>query len=207
MIDGYIQDSANSFGLKAVQWSLSIDRSLKPTDIQVGLPIEVYSIREDALDTCGNDLPLRELLVPADIWTFPVQAHGKYIYYVDIAKEKDGKWHWREAGELKSENWWKKLRKTYPESCGINPILIRDEGFQYLYFPQKSPFNLFFIKNGNEQFEFAYTSSNSIDSLDDGRRLVPHIKKNWINGQSFRDAYNKKHPGSFKNKSNQGGGK
>jgi hypothetical protein len=207
MIDGYTQDSTSHFGLKAAQRSLGVDRSLQSTDIQVGQPVEVYNIRESALDTCGDDLPLRELLVPANTWTFAVKAHGKYIYDLDIAKRKDGTWFWVGAGELKPDNWWQKLRKTYPDSSGINPILIDYEGFKYLYFPQKSTHNFFFIKYGNEQFPFAWNTSNSMDSLDDGKILVPRLKQNWKNGQSYRDAYNKKHPGTFNNKSTEGGGK
>jgi hypothetical protein len=203
MIDGYIQNLT-------AQSRLGILPSWQLPDIQVGIPIEEYYIQESLLDTCGNDLPIRELLIPANIWTFPVRAHDKYLYYVEIAKGKDGKWDWNGAGGLGGggpENWWQKLRKSYPESTGINPILICDGLFKYLYFPQKSPRNLFYIKYGNEQFDFARNSSNSMDSLDDSRILVPHLKKNWKDGQAFRDAYNKKHPGTFKNNSTVGGEK
>jgi hypothetical protein len=213
MIDGYIQNSPRGFSLKAAQNSLGVDPSLQLTDIKVGSPVEVYYIRYNALDTCKDDLPLKELLLPANIWTFPVEAHGKFIYDVEIAEGKDGKWFWGGAGELKPNNWWQKLRTSYPESSGISPILIRDNGRQFLYFPQKSSFNLFLIKYGNEQYPYAQASSNSMDSLDDSRRLVPHLIKNWKDTKPLRDAYNKKHPGTysdsgaFRNKSNDGGEK
>lgn len=206
MIDGYKKDPGiEHVGLISAQRFLGVDTSLKIADIQVGQPIEVYNIKENLLDTCSSDMPLRSLLVPANIWTFAVQAHWKYLYHVDIVKGKDSKWFWGGAGELKENNWWQKLRKTYPESSGINPILIQDNAYQYLYFPQKSTHNYFFIKNGNEQFPFALASSNSMDSLDDSRGLVPHLKQQWKETKPLRDAYNKKHPGTFETKSDDGG--
>jgi hypothetical protein len=207
MIDGYIQDSSSRYGLKSAQKFLHVDPSLKQTDIRVGNPLEVYYVRENALDTCKEDLPLKELLVPANVWTFPIQALGKYIYDAEIAKGKDGKWHWDGLNGLHPENWWQKLRKTYAESSGINPVLIRNNGFKYLYFPQKSPNDFFFIKNGNENFSFALNSSNSMDSLDDSRKFVPHLKKTWKDSQPYRDSIKKKYPGVFDDKNNDGGKK
>lgn len=207
MIDGYIKDSTADFGFIIAKRNLGIDQSLQLADIRVGRPIEVYHIRYSLLDTCGNDLPVRDFTNSSNIWIFPVQARGKFIYDIEIAKWKDGKWHWTASNGLSQESWWSKLRKAYPESSTVQPILIRDGVREYLHFPQKSAFNLFMIKHGNEQDTFSLHSSNSIDSLDDSRRFLSYQIERWKQDKPNRDAINKRHPGFFADTGNERSGK
>jgi hypothetical protein len=75
---------------------------------------------------------------------------------------------------------WEPLLETYPESTGINPILVTtntsgralsfgDDGDWFLYFKQKGPRRVHYVKRSLERpnAELEALFSSSIRTLDD----------------------------------------
>ena len=208
VMNDYIHDSTTIFNFYSEKLPLGLDPSLRLTDIQAGIPIEVYHLRNDVLDTCGNDIPVAKLIDPVEVWLLPIRVKGQYIYQIKIAK-KDGKWLKVAMDQLRKNNLWQQFRAKYPESSGINPILIYDGQEQYLFFPQKKRFNFFYIKYGNWKDDMLVrNTSNSIDSLDEDRKFIKYLIQKGKDTKAARDAFLRNHPNdriNSKQTDNKGG--
>ena len=186
IIDSLLADSTMEHGLASAQKWLLVDSSVELGEIEAGTPIEQYHVRYELLDTCDPNAPLMELLEPSNMWYVPIRANGRYLYFVEVYKKK-GAWQTIGAGE---GDWgiWTELRKTYPESTGINPVLVTYGPRRFLHFPQKGKRNLFNVvhlndspNNSRRYREDSVFSrmSYSLDSLDDSRPVVEYMKKRW----------------------------
>lgn len=191
IVNNYAKDSTVDYGFNFAKKWLHLDSSLKSTDIEVGIPIEEYTLRYDVLDTCRDDIPVKFLIQPSNYWILPIRAHGQYIYEITISKSS-GTWQMVGAGELGPVNLWQKLRKSYPESSGIIPIKINDGRWWFYHFPQLGLYNLTPVRPDDDSISII--SSKSFDKLDDSRKIIKYRKKEWKNQKKLLEEENKKAP-------------
>jgi hypothetical protein len=172
----YVSDSTAEDGfLSAKHWLKNIE-SISAADIEVGQPIQEYRIKYNMLDTCADSIPFYKLLEPKDYWIFPIRTKDRYLYEVNVSKF-EGKWHISGRAELPSDNMWQQLRSAFPESTGINPMLVVDGLSKYLYFKQKGLRKIYYIKPGFQNDSLEMVTTSSMSALDDTKKLLRHWKK------------------------------
>jgi|WetSurMetagenome_2_1015567.scaffolds.fasta_scaffold351628_2 hypothetical protein len=201
IVDNYVKDSTGEDGFIKVKQIFSfVDNSIKSNEIEADIPIKEYMFDYNKLDTCADSTPVEELIKPTGRWIFPVKAHGRFIYEVNIRITKEG-CHTAGCSSLNNDLFWGDLRIKYPSSQDINPVLVIDGESKYLHFPKKGSHNLYFLdpKNFSES-----SASHNISTLNDGRKLIASIQKAYRDKKSFRDEIEIKHPGIL-DKLNRGG--
>jgi len=172
----YVKDSTAEDGFLTAKHWLKNSESISAADIEVGIPIQEYRIRYSMLDTCTDTIPFYRLLEPKDYWIFPVKSKDRYLYEVNVSKF-EGKWHISGRAELPSDNMWHQLRSAFPESSGVNPMLVVDGISKYLYFKQKGLRKIYYIKPGFQNDSLEMVTTSSMSALDDTKKLVRHWKK------------------------------
>jgi hypothetical protein len=84
---------------------------------------------------------------------------------------------------------WNSVLKAYPESAGINPVIVsRWNGSSmdsFLYFKQKGPRKIFFFHGWNDTLNSMFTAS--IETLDDSKKLIEYWKKKELNKDKNMD--------------------
>jgi len=181
----------------------NIDPSITLNEIEVEPPLKEYIIDYEKLDTCSVSIPIEELLRPTGRWVFPVKARGSYIYEVYIRYTKAGCIDGG-AGSMHYELFWTSLRKQYPVSSGISPILVINGTEQYLHFPHKGPRSLYYLDPAN--FSGATkTATHDLSKENDCREIIKAMKKRYHEGKPLREEAEKKRPGMFKKMREKGG--
>ncbi len=206
MIDTLLTDSMTDCGLAYTKRVLHLDSGLQLSDIEAGVPLEKYIFRYAALDTCDVNAPVQELIEPANVWLVPIRTRTKerYLYYVEVYKKGDV---WKRIGMGEGDRGiWQRLRKAYPESTGVNPILVSYCGQDFLHFPQKGVRNLFSVQHlrmnrketsSREKGTPYANMSYSLDTLDDSRPVVRYLKRQWTESRQKREEIYRKHPNLF----------
>lgn len=200
IIDNYKNDSTSVFGfLSAKEW-LANSESVFASDIEVGVPIQEYSINYEKLDNSSDSLPVQDLITPTDHWLFPIRANGLYLYELIICKA-DNLWQICGRHELKENSMWEQLEKAGLESKYKNLILIISGDSKFIHYSQKGPHHLFHIKSKYETDSLEIIaskktiSSNANEPLDDSKVFIKYLKNK---GKDARIEMNKKYPGIFK---------
>lgn len=122
---------------------LGYDTTIQPSEIDFGIPAEVYVLKKNGdkiIDSVSIDEPVMNTIEPAGIWEFCLTARGKSMFRVTFIL-KNNKFEWLESGG--TTNNWKEMREVYPESTGVNPIIIQaSRQDRFLHFPQINAHNL-----------------------------------------------------------------
>jgi len=196
ILDNYLKDSTAEYGpLFAQEWRF-LNKSIQIKDLKVGRPIPEYMLRHTILDTCPDTIPFYKIIEPTGRWFLPIVAHGKPQYELGLMKFMNS-WIFFSLGEVTTNDTigvWGPLLKAYPESTGINPILLLESRTRkYLYFPQIGPRKIYSIRYGYKNDIFP----GSIDTLDDSRKLIEYWKKSGnkeigIENKQFKNNNNTK---------------
>jgi hypothetical protein len=201
IIDNYTRDSAVDFGFSHAKKFFSLDKDLEFSDIKVGVPLEEYLIEGGLLDKYEDTVSVKSIIVPANIWDLPIEAHGKYIYDVEFGN-KNGIWSPHRLGQGIA-NELQMVRTARPDIFSTNPILIQDATRSYLHFPQKGSHNLLYLSHFAED-PLRKAISNSGGSLDNSRIILNYRKKEY---KELREKFLKRNPNMFKKEDEFGGGK
>ena len=176
IMKNYVIDSTAEDGFLSAKHWLKNSESISAADIEVGQPIQEYRVKYNLLDTCADSIPFYELIEPKDYWIFPIRAKDRYLYEVNVSKF-EGKWHISGRAELPAINMWQQMRAAYPESTGINPMLVVDGISKYFYFKQKGHRRIYYIKPGYQNDSLEVVTASSMTTLADSKQLVKHWKK------------------------------
>ena len=129
--------------LKMLLKSNGLDTTIQVAEIDCGTPVQIYYFRNwdkpHHLDSISVDAPVMSIVEPSGHWEFSLRARGQYLIGVKFF-DKDGTWDWVSAGGTKTA--WAEMRKVYPESSGVHPIIVYHAHRKYLHFPQKGEHNL-----------------------------------------------------------------
>lgn len=122
---------------------LGLDTTIQVSEITIEKPVEIYQFKICDKAYCFEnnniDTTVESLIESTGYWEFSLKARGKYLYIVKFYY-KNGKCDWVSSGG--NLNSWSEVKLEYPESTGIQPILIKNSGNYYLHFPQLSNHNL-----------------------------------------------------------------
>jgi hypothetical protein len=147
VIDNYVGDSTVGIGFNESKKGSKADLSIQFSEIEAGVPYQVHVLSGDSLDKADENVFLKDLAKPTDLWEVPIRARGKYIYFIKIAFFEG---RFQVVGESSGlEGYWQKIRTMWPESTGLNPILIKAGNADFLYFPQLRNHNLLYFTNRN----------------------------------------------------------
>jgi hypothetical protein len=121
-------------------------------------------------------------------WRVLIMAHNKPLYQITVVNWDDGEIKFLMGASTYDKDLWDPLLEAYPESTGINPILVTtdktplgfgDIGDWFLYFKQKGPRKVHYVKREwtprNVELETMF--STSIKNLDDSRKFVRYKKR------------------------------
>lgn len=193
IVDNYVADSTAECGLLFVQRFIGVDSTLRTKDIEVGTPLEQYSLRYDVLDTCGVDIPIGRLVMKSNLWILPIRAKGRYIYFVEISKAS-GAWRLVGTGELLKDNFWDQLRTKYPESSGVRPIIVVASGREFLHFPHLGDHNLYGLQSGVMPAPLTASSLEPTEPKADSRKVVAFLGHEWKSRVRMRAEEDRKAP-------------
>jgi len=173
--------------------------SVQIKDLKVGRVLEIYQLKHLFLNDIPDTIPFSEIIEPTGYWFVLITAHGKPLYqllldntemepnFVGMSSLPPGNPIW---------NMWKQLLKVYPESTGINPVFFSRYGFtvgvreRILYFEQKGPRKIHHVRLGIPNDPIAALLPNSMENLDDSRKLIEYWKKEGLNEVGIR-GYNR----------------
>jgi hypothetical protein len=203
IIDNYTKDSSMDFGFNFVKKAYKLDKDLGLSDIMVGAQLEVYGFNYKLLDSCSDTVSIKKIIQPANIWYMLIEAHGKYIYDIEIYKEK-GKWVPCGLGKDVAHR-LQDVMTERPHIFKTNPILIEDAIRKYLYFPQSESHKLLYL-NPLQKDSLEIAISNAGDSLVDSRLILNYRKKLYQQQKPKREEFLRNHPNFFKQENNSGGG-
>jgi hypothetical protein len=149
--------------------------------------LQVYYFRKASLQEHPDDIALSEVIEPSGFWRIVVMAHNQPRYELTL-DNRTGKpkiirttlFAYASDSSINSGSTWGPLLKTYPESTGINPVLVEvsgdvsGKGYSFLYFKQLGSRKIFYgnRRGYNPTFDSLFTAS--IETLDDSNKLV-----NW----------------------------
>jgi hypothetical protein len=118
-----------------------------------------------------------------------ILAHDKPLYQITVDNWDDGEIKDLMASSTYDKDLWDPLLETYPESTGINPVLVTTDnmslgfgnrGDWFLYFKQKGPRKVHYVRRSwtrRPSVELDSLFSSSIKTLDDSRKFVRHKKR------------------------------
>jgi hypothetical protein len=155
-------------------------------DLRVGRVLEVYTIGRISLEAYPDTVPFSEIIQPTGLLRVLIMAHDKPLYEMTLFNTIRGLKEPRIFGYDKDI--WDPLLESYPELTGINPVLVTtddafsgltDMGDHFLYFKQKGPRRVHYIKREGalRNVELETLFSGSIRTLDDSRKFVRHKKR------------------------------
>lgn len=179
LVEQFKTDPEIKYGINHAKKRRYIEHNVKPEDIHIGLPIEHYRINynRDSIDI--NNVNIRSVITPTDIWYIPFRVENKYSYHVKVFY-LNGKYLARGCGEgVIDRHTWNKVRKKYPESTGITPIYIEAGRKKLLHFPNEKPNNIFYVRSAKFRDSLSLMSSQSLDSLDDIKTVLYFRQKDW----------------------------
>jgi len=194
-LDNYVKDSTADGGrfLRYKKEGI-IPASVQFNDLRLRA-LQVYYFKMIFLDeTSLNEYPdtvaLSEIIMPTNQWRVLVMAHNKPLYEFMLVR-RNGELRFS-GGSFPSPgssfrcSMWEPLLESYPESTGINPVFVIADPFRsgfnsgFLYFPQKGPRKVYYIKRGYgkpERDTLAALFSGSIKDLDDSKKFIAHRRK------------------------------
>ena len=191
IMDNYKKDSTAEWGFKDAQKFLELDKSIKSCEITVGSPFQVFHILVDSLEKAPDTVPVMSIVKPGN-WHIPISVDGKYVYGL-VVSNYGHPWQIVGMGGFLLKQ-WQDLRKKWPETSGVNPIVVKFGKTCFLHFPQKGSRNLFYLRPGYEDDSLAIIASNSLDTLDDSRTIFNYLKKERIKEKKMLDELRKQNP-------------
>jgi len=196
-LDNYVKDSTADNGrfLRYKKMGI-IPASVELKDLRFRA-IQIYGFKILPLDEISlaeypDTVALSEIIWPTDQWLVLVMAHNKPLYTLELVRRGDGGLEFIGAGvptpgHSYQHPMWISLLKYYPESTGINPVLVTTlpflgpaflHGDRFLYFPQKGPRKIYHISHGRRRAgppppQF----TGSMENLDDSKKFIAHSRK------------------------------
>jgi len=191
-LDNYVKDSTAKWGPLEYKRRGIIPDSIQIKELRLRA-LQVYCVKYGiSFDKHPDTIAFSEIIGPTNRWRVLVMAHNKPLYEL-LLEKKDGKLEFGGAsfpspGSSYRNLMWISLLESYPESTGINPVFVTTEllpetgfhrGDRFLYFPQKGPRSVHYIKRGYAQKTdtLATLFTGSIENLDDSRKYVEYRKK------------------------------
>jgi hypothetical protein len=193
-MEGYFKSSrAKNSLLRIKSKNPSSDwvQTVQVEDLRVGRVLEVYRTKDITLEAYPDTVPLSEIIESYGQWRILIMAHNKPLYQIVVVNWDDGEIKFLMGGSTYDKDLWGPLLETYPESTGINPILVTtntdktplgfgDDGDWFLYFKQKGPRKVHYIRRkggARRNAELEAHFSSSIRTLDDSREFVRYKKR------------------------------
>jgi len=199
LLENYTTDSTEE------SWFLALkNRGVIPTSVQFKdvrtRAIEVYDLNTDSIDMYADTVPLSEIIKPMGLWRVLVMAHNKPLYQSNIVynrtespKFSGGTFPDPDSGFR--DAMWLSLLEAYPQSAGINPVLVKIEdkdmrfnvrdnfngGNNFLYFKQLGSRKIYHIESQSRWSNDDTLKAlfiGSIKTLDDSKKLVAYLKLN-----------------------------
>ena len=122
---------------------LGLDASIRVEEVDVGIPAEIFVFKgwknKDFADRLNTSAPVMSIIESTGSWEFSLKARGQYLFGVEF-ECKNGICEWATTGGSKAA--WKEVKAAYPDSSGINPLIIRHGRKTFLHFPQINKYNL-----------------------------------------------------------------
>jgi hypothetical protein len=185
ILENYLKDSSAGFGpLYAKKWRFLSD-SIQIKDLKIGRVLQEYKLKRGSIDMYPDTIPLSEIIEPTGYWNVLITAHDRPQYVVTLGNSK-GELVFTMMSDISTDNMWESLLKNYPESKGINPVLVVMGRENYLYFKQKGPRKIYYLRPGYANDPLTVLFPGSLDTLDDSRKLLNHWKK--INRDEIKGA-------------------
>jgi len=200
-LENYTNDSTERQYFLSTKGFGSIPDSVQLKDLSVRA-IEAYYVKSDSIDMYPDTVPLSEIIRPMGLWLVLVMAHNKPLYqqflgYNGMEQPRTIGGTFPSPGSDLKNPMWLSLLETYPQSTGINPVLvqIKDKniifnvgnnfagGNNFLYFKQLGPRKIYYIKPEMPWLGDTLKTlfSGSIRTLDDSKKLVEFLKKRELN--------------------------
>jgi len=197
-LDNYIKDSTADYGpIDAKNFGYLPRDLVQIRDLKLRI-VELYQFKHVYLNSYPDTVALSELIEPSGRWSVLVMAQNKPFYQVFLDNyqcEKTERAGMSDIGEDNmTANKWKALLEAYPgESTEIKAVFFSRLGVTlnatecFLYFREKGPRKIFYIKPGRPNDELEKLFTGSIDNLDDSQKLMRYWKEQGINEVGIRD--------------------
>jgi len=176
LMENYTKDSTFKFGLSYAKKWLHLNDSIQLKDLKIGRPVQEFRVKYPVLDTCSDTASFNKIIEAKDHWHMPVMVGDQALYELELTKT-DGKWRFFSMGDLPTDNMWTQLQNAYPESSGINPVLVVDGISEFFYFKQKGIRKIYYIRPGYQNDSLERVLPGSINSLNDSKELIKHWKR------------------------------
>jgi len=181
IMDQLQNDPDADFGFNDAKKSGFINKNVLFQNWFVGLPLQLCNLDWNKIDSFSDSSNFRDLIEPINYWRIPVKINNKsYEYCIEVKKDNENSF--RSFGSMEGPLWfpklkiWDKFRKKFPEESGIVPY-FSDIPLGILYIPQvKNGKNIFKVKNSTWSDPISKATSNSFDSLDDAKTIIPLLK-------------------------------
>jgi hypothetical protein len=183
-------NSTESFSPQSFREMRVIPASAQMSDLRFRT-LQMYRFKQNiSLDDYPDTVAFSEVVEPSGFWRVLVMVHDKPFYILRL-DNRTGEPRIIEAAsnggaEIRDELWTPLLEK-YPESTGINPILVTvgcDVNIrrihEFLYFRQLGPRKVYYgsvrnIPGFDNPLDPLF--STSIETLDDSKILIGYLKK------------------------------
>ncbi len=168
-------DPTVEYGFDYAKMRRYIDQKVQFQEWFVGLPAQFYELNIKKLETATTDTKFEDLIEPTNRWIIPIKTKSEGWIYHALVKVDGERFTPGGCGQGVIRG-WDDVRKKFPEESGVIPIFI-DYPFGLLYFPQiKNGKNIFHIKHPKWDDLMSRMTSNSLDSLDEGRKIIPLLQ-------------------------------
>jgi hypothetical protein len=194
-------DPATEYGFDYAKKRGYIGVDVQFSDWHIGLPIEFYKLKGEKLEGATQNSQIENLIETSNIWRIPVRIKSDgYMYHVMVFCENN---EFKAVGcgeSVLGFRAWDRVRQRYPEESGVRPVVIGMK-HKFIFFPDKKDSKkLYYVKNPKWNDELSRITSNSLDSLDDSKKIITYWKKEWEDNKEKRRKFFEKHPDIFKNK-------
>ena len=189
-LGSYVRDSTAKWGPLEYKKAGAIPESVQIKDLSFRV-LQVYSFKGVSLNEYPDTVALGDIIEPSASWHVLVIAHNKALYELTLYN-KDGvpRIIRTASGSGFRGSRWDPLLKVYPESAGMNPVLVTSRaGFgrthDFLYFKKKGHRKIYFLKPAWDDDPLDSLLTASIETLDDSKKLIGYWKKRGINKIGF----------------------
>jgi|TergutMp193P3_1026864.scaffolds.fasta_scaffold04078_5 hypothetical protein len=192
-LDNYTKDSTAHRGPLYYKSMGAINDSVQIKDLKMRT-IQEYTIKDISLNEYPDTVALSEIIKSGNMWRVLIMAHNKPLYELMLSNTEGkprfvrGAFPYPPDSDFKSKI-WEPLLKVYPESTGINPVLVsRWNGSsmdRFLYFKEKGPRKIYFLPDRNDTLNLMFTTT--METLDDSRKLIEYWKKEELNKDKNAD--------------------
>jgi len=168
-------DPSVEFGFEYAKMRAYLESGVQFKDWHVGLPFQYYDLPVEAIENADEESEFEDLMEPTNRWCIPIRVDG-YGYAYHVLVEVNGKMfrpYGCGGGVFKG---WDKVREKFPEESGVIPMFAPSP-FALLYFPDiEGPKKIFHVRPSKWDDPMSKATSNSLDSLDEARTIVPLLK-------------------------------